>query len=854
MKNIERSKFKKNIEKKEIVQYAGSEKIHMSLSVNSQIEEGLLMQRLTELYDNPIEASVREVVSNAVDATSSLGNLGRIEIFKPSRLNPVFIVKDNGCGMTKETLLEIYSKYGSSTKRSDLNQIGSYGLGAKSPLAYTTHFTVDSVKDGLSTVLVVSKGEHTNYLEIISQTPTDRESGTTVSIPVCVDDLDEFSKAVDVYLSSPDDFKQKMIIDGVEKKNNSWNLFSEVEISENDSVRVWINEDLSKEIVSNVNYAKDKLDKELDEASFVIGGWLYDKFEYFGSRIVVELLPGVVSFNSSRDSILKDSKFNNFISKIKSEITSDVKISSFVKNRLESFDSKDFFVSLKSILEDNSYFYESDGVFEFGAYSEIFKMKDKKTGVSFLDIIEKTKELNSKVMLFGVEATRLNTLFEIGFSKRNFVFPSLKSNPKTTSNVKETNKVNKDCWMTENKKGYLPMLMLNNIIQSMDSSNGRNVIVTDVPKKEEGYEFLLDLQYNSDCIFSSYSKKKKDGKKEICFTLIQNKEKDLDFFSSLFDFEFISYGEIKEFIKKYGKERNRKSSEEKDINDLVISIVDEDKFSIVNEEGIKKDNREKIFILIDSSSGTLKDFSGYKKYICNSQNKEKEKIALYAVKLPIVASQIEELSKYGKIFKSHENMNIRKSSATRLIEKGLLEKDNLYKEERENKLINLILLMNFTIPLDLYELIDLFAEELKKSNSLTSNKELNFAKENIEKIRNFNSLVKKLNIYTSLETEEQKKDTVNKSKHLNVDSLNFVSLVLSNQYCETYNKFTGSSFVSEKIPEGLTPLSEFKNLTRKSLETKDVFSEIRNSNIIATIKVYKKTVEEFNKLFNSVGF
>lgn len=89
---------------------------------------------------------------------------------------------------------------------------------------------------------------------------------------------------------------------------------------------------------------------------------------------------------------------------------------------------------------------------------------------------------------------------------------------------------------------------------------------------------------------------------------------------------------------------------------------------------------------------------------------------------------------------------------------------------------------------------------------------------------------------------------------MNVDSLNFVSLVLSNQYCETYNKFTGSSFVSEKIPEGLTPLSEFKNLTRKSLETKDVFSEIRNSNIIATIKVYKKTVEEFNKLFNSVEF
>lgn len=62
------------------------------------------------------------------------------------------------------------------------------------------------------------------------------------------------------------------------------------------------------------------------------------------------------------------------------------------------------------------------------------------------------------------------------------------------------------------------------------------------------------------------------------------------------------------------------------------------------------------------------------------------------------------------MIKSHENVNIRKSSATRLIGKDLLKKDNLYKEERENKLINLILLISLTKPLDLYELIDLFVE------------------------------------------------------------------------------------------------------------------------------------------------
>ena len=43
---------------------------------------------------------------------------------------------------TEEEVQEIYSRYGASTKTDDLDQIGAYGLGAKSPLAYGNEFTV----------------------------------------------------------------------------------------------------------------------------------------------------------------------------------------------------------------------------------------------------------------------------------------------------------------------------------------------------------------------------------------------------------------------------------------------------------------------------------------------------------------------------------------------------------------------------------------------------------------------------------------------------------------------------------------------------------------------------------------
>ena len=47
-----------------------SERIEMSLNNEDEISQGLLIRRLTELYNNPLEATIREIVSNAIDSIS----------------------------------------------------------------------------------------------------------------------------------------------------------------------------------------------------------------------------------------------------------------------------------------------------------------------------------------------------------------------------------------------------------------------------------------------------------------------------------------------------------------------------------------------------------------------------------------------------------------------------------------------------------------------------------------------------------------------------------------------------------------------------------------------------------------
>lgn len=159
------------------------EDVQMTLDENSLAH---LMTVLTNLYSNKTLAIVREYSTNARDSHIEAGVAHRpIEVNTPSDFMPCFKVRDYGVGMDAETIRNVYSRYGASTKRGTNSQNGMLGLGSKSALTYTNQFTIRGVKDGVMTHVVVSRAQDgSGVMKIVGQKATNEENGVTIEIPV----------------------------------------------------------------------------------------------------------------------------------------------------------------------------------------------------------------------------------------------------------------------------------------------------------------------------------------------------------------------------------------------------------------------------------------------------------------------------------------------------------------------------------------------------------------------------------------------------------------------------------------------------------------------------------------------
>jgi hypothetical protein len=110
-------------------------------------DKAIIMSILRDkMYSNPIKAICQEIMSNGRDAHREVGKGDLpIEVKLPNRVDTEFYIKDFGPGITPERMTDIFIKYGASTKRIDNVQTGGFGLGAKTPFAYTDTFTIVSI-------------------------------------------------------------------------------------------------------------------------------------------------------------------------------------------------------------------------------------------------------------------------------------------------------------------------------------------------------------------------------------------------------------------------------------------------------------------------------------------------------------------------------------------------------------------------------------------------------------------------------------------------------------------------------------------------------------------------------------
>jgi hypothetical protein len=146
--------------------------------------EAHIMSILTDLYEDPEAAIVREYSTNAYDAHVEAGVTKPIEVTTPTQLSPFLKIRDHGCGLTVDDIHSIYSQYGASTKRGTNTQVGMLGLGCKSALTYADQFTLTSAKDGTKVVVVVGRDEDgAGTMTVVDTRATDESDGTEVMIP-----------------------------------------------------------------------------------------------------------------------------------------------------------------------------------------------------------------------------------------------------------------------------------------------------------------------------------------------------------------------------------------------------------------------------------------------------------------------------------------------------------------------------------------------------------------------------------------------------------------------------------------------------------------------------------------------
>lgn len=183
------------------------------------------MSALSNMYNDPKLAVIREYFTNALDSHVKAGETAPIEVSLPTSYNKMYVVQDFGIGMDVDTIRSVYSKYWESTKRDSNTQIGAFGLGAKSALAIANQFTLASVKDGVKITVIVQKagdGSGTPKMLVASVIDTDEPNGVTVSIPVddvysFNDKAHDFFKFVDPSLVLVDGYAPTSVFDSATK-------------------------------------------------------------------------------------------------------------------------------------------------------------------------------------------------------------------------------------------------------------------------------------------------------------------------------------------------------------------------------------------------------------------------------------------------------------------------------------------------------------------------------------------------------------------------------------------------------------------------------------------------------------
>jgi len=214
----------------------GTKKMRLSENATSMV-----FQLFTKnIYSNPIGTVVREITSNCFDSHVEAGINAPVLIKKmvDNQTNTTYIsFIDYGVGMSPDRVENIYGVYFESTKRTDNTQIGGFGIGGKTPLAYKrstgrgegeydNSFYLITNFDGMKYFYCIFEGTESPVISLLHSEPTKEHNGSEVRIPVLEKDVFTFAKEMVRQLY----YFENIIFDGFEDSSFTETLSNEYQI------------------------------------------------------------------------------------------------------------------------------------------------------------------------------------------------------------------------------------------------------------------------------------------------------------------------------------------------------------------------------------------------------------------------------------------------------------------------------------------------------------------------------------------------------------------------------------------------------------------------------------------------
>lgn len=139
----------------------------------------------SNLYSNPEQSFIREIVSNAWDSHVEAGTTDIPVIIKFTETaynNWEITIRDFGTGLSPERFKEVYCNIGSSTKRESNELIGGFGIGKYSSLACTNTVFITSYYKGISYLYIMVKSGNTITTNLVNEIPTKEKDGVEITI------------------------------------------------------------------------------------------------------------------------------------------------------------------------------------------------------------------------------------------------------------------------------------------------------------------------------------------------------------------------------------------------------------------------------------------------------------------------------------------------------------------------------------------------------------------------------------------------------------------------------------------------------------------------------------------------